>query len=68
MRSRVGCIRFFRCAAFELALMATMAINANASAADSISSTVSAIVIAPVNVSDTRFDILHQRSCQRRDG
>ncbi len=43
----------FRFASLELAFLAMVVISANASASDSINGTSRAIVIAPVNVSDT---------------
>ena len=53
MRPRVGYQRFFRCAALELALMTTIAVISASASADSVKTSVSAVVIAPANVSDT---------------
>src|SRR5680860_1900564 len=53
MRPRVGYQRFLRCAALELALMTTIAVISASASAGSVKTSVSAVVIAPANVSDT---------------
>lgn len=53
MRPRAGCEKFFRCAALELALVTTTAVISASASADSVKTSVSAVVIAPANVSDT---------------
>jgi hypothetical protein len=57
MRPRVGYQRFFRCAALELVLMTTIAVISASASAGSVKTSVSAVVIAPANVSDVTANL-----------